>query len=422
VSRISPPTAERPAGLGGRVRGAVRTLNPGYLALVMATGIISVAMSEHGVPGLSLALLWLAAACYVVLVVLYAWRLVSYRADVGRDLRDPARAFGFFTIVAGTDVLGTRLAADGRHLTAFALLAAASAAWLVLVYLIPWLATLNGHGHVLAEVNGTWFIWAVSTQSLAVLSATLEPTVQTGRAALAFLAVFCWSVGIFLYGAAAVFVAARILSYGLSPRDLTPPYWVAMGATAITVLAGARIAAMASAPAVDVTRHLIAGFSVLFWAFGTWLFPALIAAGVWRHTSTARCCGSRRCPPRSPWRSPAGGHDQTRRPGPSVVLPGPRVSAGRGCRSGQQQFVGQGVGHGGRTAGHFELDEDVLDMVLGGAPADVQGLADVWVGGAVGEQPQHLELARAEGGLGRIGGGTRAPLAGTGLVAGPQRR
>jgi tellurite resistance protein TehA-like permease len=283
VSRISPPTAERPAGLGGRAGGAVRTLNPGYLALVMATGIISVAMSEHGVPGLSLALLWLAAACYVVLVVLYAWRLVSYRADVGRDLRDPARAFGFFTIVAGTDVLGTRLAADGRHLTAFALLAAASAAWLVLVYLIPWLATLNGHGHVLAEVNGTWFIWAVSTQSLAVLSATLEPTVQTGRAALAFLAVFCWSVGIFLYGAAAVFVAARILSYGLSPRDLTPPYWVAMGATAITVLAGARIVAMASAPAVDVTRYLIAGFSVLFWAFGTWLFPALIAAGVWRH-------------------------------------------------------------------------------------------------------------------------------------------
>jgi Voltage-dependent anion channel len=104
VSRISPPTAESPAGLPGRVRGAVRTLNPGYLALVMATGIVSVAMSEHGVPGLSLALLWLAAACYAVLVVLYAWRLVSYRAEVGADLRDPARAFGFFTIVAGTEV------------------------------------------------------------------------------------------------------------------------------------------------------------------------------------------------------------------------------------------------------------------------------------------------------------------------------
>jgi len=28
----------------------------------MATGIVSVAMAEHGLPGLSLALLWLAAA------------------------------------------------------------------------------------------------------------------------------------------------------------------------------------------------------------------------------------------------------------------------------------------------------------------------------------------------------------------------
>ena len=164
MSRISPTPGDCPAGLPGRVRSAVRTLNPGYLALVMATGIVSVTMSEHGLPGLSLALLWLAAACYVVLVVLYAWRLVSYRANVGGDLRDPARAFGFFTIVAGTEVLGTRLAADGQDPAAFALLAAASAAWLVLVYLIPWLAVLHGSGRVVAKVNGTWFIWAVATQ------------------------------------------------------------------------------------------------------------------------------------------------------------------------------------------------------------------------------------------------------------------
>ena len=65
---------------------------------------------------------------------------------------------------------------------------------------------------------------------------------------------------------------------------------------------------------------------------------------------------------------------------------------GAGLGSGQQ-FAGQGVGHGGGAAGHVEFGEDVLDVVLGGAPADVQGLADVGVGGAVGEQPQYLELA-----------------------------
>ena len=92
------------------------------------------------------------------------------------------------------------------------------------------------------------------------------------------------------------------------------------------------------------------------------------------------------------------------------------------CGCSGQQFAGQGVGHGGGAAGYFELGEDVLDMVLGGAPADVKGLADVWVGGAVGEQAQYLELARAEGRAGRIGTRTLAPVTGTGPAAGPERR
>jgi tellurite resistance protein TehA-like permease len=103
------------------------------------------------------------------------------------------------------------------------------------------------------------------------------------RRELALLAVFSWSVGVFLYAAAGIFVAARLLVYELRPADLTPPYWVARGATAITVVAGARIVQMADAPMVAATRGLIAGASVMFWAFGTWLIPALVAAGVWRH-------------------------------------------------------------------------------------------------------------------------------------------
>jgi tellurite resistance protein TehA-like permease len=75
----------------------------------------------------------------------------------------------------------------------------------------------------------------------------------------------------------------RTLFFELRPADLTPPYWVAMGATAITVVAGARIVQMADAPMVAATRGVIAGASVVFWAFGTWLVPPLVAAGVWRH-------------------------------------------------------------------------------------------------------------------------------------------
>jgi tellurite resistance protein TehA-like permease len=262
----------------------VRTLHPGYFALVMATGIVSIAMQNHGLDGVSLALLWVGCIAYAVLVVLTVWRAAGYRHALLADLRDPQRAFAVFTLVAATDVLGTRFVVDGQRATAFVLLVIGWLAWLLLGYLVPWTALL-GHARrpVLRDANGTWFIWTVASQSVAVLAAALEPTVEHGRRELALLAVFSWSIGVFLYALTVVLVAARMLLYPLRPQDLTPPYWVAMGATAITVVAGARIVQMADAPMVAATRGLAAGTSVVFWAFGSWLIPALVAAGVWRH-------------------------------------------------------------------------------------------------------------------------------------------
>lgn len=280
----APRDSVAPSSPAVRVSEGVRTLNPGYFALVMATGIVSVGMYNSGLNVLSDALLWIAAASYAVLLGLTAWRIVAYRAELRTDFTDPSRGFGFFTFVAGTDVLGARLALQGHRDLAIALLVVGGLSWLILGYVVPWTAQLGrAERPILSAANGTWFIWIVASQSVAVLAAALEPTVLTGRQNLALLAVFCWSVGVLLYAGTGIFVAARMLLYPLGPADLTPPYWVAMGATAISVLAGARIVAMADAPMVDATRGLVAGVSVVFWVFGTWLIPALVAAGWWRH-------------------------------------------------------------------------------------------------------------------------------------------
>lgn len=69
----------------------------------------------------------------------------------------------------------------------------------------------------------------------------------------------------------------------IRPEDLRPPYFVSMGAMATTVLAGAQIVEMAGAPMVGATRGLVAGSSVVLWAFASWLFPVLLAAGWWQH-------------------------------------------------------------------------------------------------------------------------------------------
>jgi tellurite resistance protein TehA-like permease len=271
-------------GVSDRVALAVEGLTPGYFALVMATGIISVGTQLVGADAISVSLLVVCLVAFVVLLALTAWRFVVYREALVADFTDPRRAFGFFTFVAGTNVLGVRLSVGGADAATAVLLALSGLAWLALGYVVPWTAVLGrSERPVVATANGTWFIWVVASQSVAVASATIEPVYDTARRDLAVLAVVSWSVGVFLYASTGVLVALRLMLYDFGPRDLTPPYWVSMGALAITVLAGARIVEMADTPMVDVTRGLIAGLAVVFWAFATWLIPVLVAAGWWRH-------------------------------------------------------------------------------------------------------------------------------------------
>lgn len=259
-------------------------LAPGYFASVMATGIVSIGAQLKGFTSLAIALFWIAAGMYGVLVVLNAWRLISHRSQMAADFHDPARGFGFFTFIAATNVLAAVLVGAGYRNISLVLLVVSGLGWLVLGYVIPWAAVLGSRRHpTLETANGSWFVWAVASQSVAVVAAGLEPTVGTARHELAWIAVGAWSIGLVLYAACAVFVMLRALLYPFRPEQFDPPYWVAMGAVAISVVAGARVVEMDSSPMANVTRDLAAGVSVLLWWFATWLVPVLLAAGVWRH-------------------------------------------------------------------------------------------------------------------------------------------
>jgi len=280
VSSTEQTASENPAVVP---RGPAQ-LTPGYFAGVMGTGIVSIGAQLTGHAALAGALFWIAIVFYLVLIVLNVWRILAHRARVVEDFRDPARAFGFFTFIAATDVIAAMLVGVGDGLPAAVLLGVAVAAWIVLGYVIPWTAVLgNPRRPMLDRANGTWFIWVVASQSIAVVAAGLEPLWPELRQWFAILAVVAWSTGMVLYVACAIFVMLRAMLYRLDPQDLDPPYWVAMGAVAITVVAGARIVEMDDAPMVDVTRELIAGLAVILWAFASWLIPLLFAAGVWRH-------------------------------------------------------------------------------------------------------------------------------------------
>ena len=142
---------------------AVATLNPGYFALVMSTGIVSVGMLNHKLAALSTALLWIAVACFAVLLLLTTWRAISFRDELRADFTDPRRGFGFFTFVASTDVLGTRFALAGFHRTAFLLLTVGWISWLLLGYIVPWTSLLGG---ACRRSGANHSHWATRTRTL----------------------------------------------------------------------------------------------------------------------------------------------------------------------------------------------------------------------------------------------------------------
>jgi tellurite resistance protein TehA-like permease len=86
---------------------------------------------------------------------------------------------------------------------------------------------------------------------------------------------YIWMISLIFY---------RYTFFAFSPSDLMPPYWVNMGAMAISTVAGTTLVAGArTSPLLAGMEPFLRGFSVLFWATATWWIPMLVILGVWRH-------------------------------------------------------------------------------------------------------------------------------------------
>jgi tellurite resistance protein TehA-like permease len=259
----------------------IRTLHPAYFALVMATGIVSIAAKLLGVPFVPVTLLAINIAAYVVLWVLTVIRIARYPRDVFADLIDHQRGVGFFTTVAATSVLGSQLViVAGQQQFAFALWIFTLVLWLALIYAVFAAFTVKETKPALdAGINGGWLVAVVATQSVSTLASVL-PASET----LLFISLVFWLAGGMLYIWLISLIFYRYTFFKFSPGDLMPPYWINMGAMAISTLAGTLLLARADAsPLLTSMRPFTLGLTILFWATATWWIPMLVILGVWRH-------------------------------------------------------------------------------------------------------------------------------------------
>ena len=262
-------------------------LSPAYFAMVMATGIVSIAAHLRGLERLAMALFGLNLLAWVVLWLLNLIRMVRYPGRFFGDMADHLRGPGFLTMVAGTAVLGNQLiilADDYRE--AFGLLVLSVLLWIGLTYTIFTAFTIKESKPTLEKgITGGWLLAIVATQSLAVLSALLAThALPPWKLMLNFFALSMWLWGGMLYIWMMSLIFYRYTFFRFSPGDLAPPYWINMGAMAISTLAGSLLIINApEAPFLHSILPFLKGFTVLYWATGTWWIPMLIVLAIWRH-------------------------------------------------------------------------------------------------------------------------------------------
>jgi tellurite resistance protein TehA-like permease len=270
-----------------RLDAQLEALPPSSFALVMATGIVAIGARLLGVAVIDVALFAVSIAAFGVLCLLTGLRIARHRAAMVRDLTDHRRAFGLLTAVAGTCVLGSELVVIASAPTiATVLLIAGGVLWLLLTYTIFTALTIKPDKPSLAEgINGGWLLAVVATQSIAVLIALLSAHWhQPLRLHANFIALSMWLWGGMLYIWIIALIFYRYTFFRFSPADLAPPYWINMGAMAISVLAGSLlIANTPDAPFLASLRPFLEGYTILYWATGTWWIPIIAILAVWRY-------------------------------------------------------------------------------------------------------------------------------------------
>ncbi|WP_340108699.1 tellurite resistance/C4-dicarboxylate transporter family protein [Pikeienuella sp. HZG-20] len=270
------------------VRGArLAQLSPSYFGMVMATGIVSLAAARMGFFGLAWAIFLLNVAVYALLWGLNALRAFRYPRRYLADLISHKTAPGFFTFVAATGVLGAQvIVLTGWRAVALGLWFVALALWFALTYTIFTAFTVKKAKPPLVRgLSGAWLLSVVATQSIAVLAAMLAAgVVGPYRIELNFFALSMWLWGGMLYIWVMTLIFYRYMFFRLSPADLSPPYWINMGAMAISTLAGSLLIANAGdAPFLASILPFLKGFTVFYWASGTWWIPMLVILAIWRH-------------------------------------------------------------------------------------------------------------------------------------------
>ncbi len=261
------------------------SLFPNYFALVMATGIISVAAQQLGRDGVGWALFACNIAAYLLFWAAGLVRLVQEGPGLLLGATRHESGPGFLSIVAGTGILGSQFA--GFHLATWVvpgLFGAAVLIWWIIVYgFLAGVTEGRSKPSLESGLSGQWLLVVVATQSLAVLGSDVLKQFGSppGLAFICYAWVLLGGVYYLLLGSIVLY---RFAFMPMSADEVTGPWWINVGAAAITVLAGTKLMAIPTLHVGPfVLRDLLSPLMIAFWADATFWIPLLLLLFAWKH-------------------------------------------------------------------------------------------------------------------------------------------
>lgn len=204
----------------------------GAFNVVMATAVVSIAARNAGLEALSIVLLWTAVAAFVSLAALDVW-LVRHPLVMLRRAGQPGQGFHALGFVADGCVLGVRIVGSETPPAPAALIIAAillAVGWVLWLLILAAVAVEHGRGGG-TEPRGEWLLTVVATEGLAILAARIAA--HQHLAALHAGATAMWITGAVAYAVVAFLLARRAAQPGFGLADITPDWWIVMGAPAI---------------------------------------------------------------------------------------------------------------------------------------------------------------------------------------------
>jgi tellurite resistance protein TehA-like permease len=266
-------------------RTTLENFFPGYFALVMATGIVSIGLYLWKWVHIAILFLGLNALFYAGLWVILIARMLKYPKIVWDDLHHHARGVTFLTLVAGNNLFGSQLVIIlGWHAIARIFWIAGFCFWILLLYTFFLVNILKEPKPSFEQsISGAWLLIVVSTESIAILGALIA-NVATYPYLIAFISLCAYMVGGMFYFVLIGLILYRWLFISMKAETLTPPYWINMGAVAIISLAGSRLVLYARHhESLSQWTNFVETFTLFFWAFATWWVPLLFLLFGYRH-------------------------------------------------------------------------------------------------------------------------------------------